>query len=125
MATKPTKAEPAAPPPDPDPQAPVAGVMLTSVRDGHRELVKGQHTVEPREQAARWFLMEWFQPAQGVVFTKAELVTAGRWCVEFHDVARMNRGTPPEKYWNVPARARFVARLEAITRPAGPEGEAA
>lgn len=121
---KPTKAEPAAPPPAPE--GPVMVTMLTAVQDDRRTLGKGRETQEPREVAARWMVMGWAEPAPGVTFTRAELVTAGRWALEYHDQARGNRGTPPEKYWAIPAHARFLARLEALTRPAlGPEGDTA
>ena len=122
MATKPK----AAPEPEPDPQAPVAGTMLVWVKDDRRDLAVGRKVELPRATACQWMVLSWFEPAQGVTFTRAELNAAGKWALEWHDRNRGGRGATPEGYWRIPINARFLTRLDFLTRgPEGPGGTAA
>lgn len=106
-----------------DTKAPIVVTMLEPIRyvEANRELAQGQAVELPRATAARWHVMAWAAPPEGVRFTLEELHKAGAWALRQKDLERGGRGSTPAVYWSLPANARWLERLDALTRPEGPQ----
>jgi hypothetical protein len=106
--------------PVPDP-AEVPVRMLKAVAVGLHTFSEGAEVEVPRAQAARWWLLGYAEPGPGVKFAPLELLAAARAALEVRENEQRASGAPPERFWARPGNARWLARLEQLTRPGGPQ----
>jgi hypothetical protein len=93
-------------------------MTVALVVEGLRSLFVGQVLEVPRAQACRWWLMDWARPE--AEFSLEERIAGGRAALEEREAQARNRGA--DGFWGMPVHARWLVRLEQLTRPdAGPQ----
>ena len=85
-----------------------------------QDFAPGSRTAVPRNTAAVWFLLGLAVPEPELKFTPAELAAAGGVALTTYE-ARRRIQMRPEDYWSKAPNAAFLARLDLLTRPDGPE----